>query len=242
MRLRKMTERLLECVILSGKNKNRNALIPRMNLLHDKGGLPFTRLQFPVKLCYAMTIHKAQGQGYDYVGIDFSGTIFTHGLAYVAFSRCPSFENIRVYFGSTPKESYTLKNIVFQDLLQHTNPNNNRPPAPPVPSQPHPPLPEYQQPDPKLLDEPIDNDNDNNDPDHTDDYHTPPPSPKLHNHQHQTPPPRPAFLSNSSPLLSEQHLNLLRDFKQCNLDYEFAISYFRNIFHLHITRNLWDNV
>jgi hypothetical protein len=92
-----------------------------------------------------MTVHKAQGQGYDYVGIDFSGTIFTHGLVYVAISRCTSMNNIRIFFGPTEKDQYLLRNLVFTDLLEYANGNLNAlPTAPPRRQAPH--LPEYDDP------------------------------------------------------------------------------------------------
>jgi hypothetical protein len=77
-------ENILKCTILTGKFFSKEAAVPRMNVPYDKGGIRFTRLQFPVRLCYAMTIHKCQGQTFHRVGIDFTGSIFTHGLHYVA--------------------------------------------------------------------------------------------------------------------------------------------------------------
>ena len=47
-------------------------LIPRFTLSTQEGELPFTltREQFPIKLCFAMTINKSQGQSLKHVGID----------------------------------------------------------------------------------------------------------------------------------------------------------------------------
>lgn len=51
--------------------------------------LPFTirRLQFPLQACFAMTVHKSQGQTLDCVGIYFPRPVWAHGLLYVAMSR-----------------------------------------------------------------------------------------------------------------------------------------------------------
>lgn len=52
-------------------------------------------VQFPVKVAYAMTIHKSQGCTFDKVIIDFGEKgAFAHGQAYVALSRCTNLEGI----------------------------------------------------------------------------------------------------------------------------------------------------
>ena len=52
--------------------------------------------QFPVKLAWAITIHKSQGKTFDKVFIDFGRGTFAHGQAYVALSRCRSFEGMQM--------------------------------------------------------------------------------------------------------------------------------------------------
>jgi len=50
--------------------------------------------QFPVRLAWAVTIHKSQGKTFDKVIIDIGRGSFAHGQVYVALSRCTSFEGI----------------------------------------------------------------------------------------------------------------------------------------------------
>jgi len=53
-----------------------------------------TFTQYPLRLAWAVTIHKAQGKTFDRVVIDFGRGTFAHGQAYVALSRCTTLEGL----------------------------------------------------------------------------------------------------------------------------------------------------
>jgi len=57
-------------------------------------GITVKRQQFPLCLCYGMTIHKSQGLSLDCVVTDLGMTCFQSAMAYVALSRCRRLSNL----------------------------------------------------------------------------------------------------------------------------------------------------
>lgn len=76
-------------------DENNNVVDENKNVIYvyDKK-IVGTFTQFPLKLAWSVTIHKAQGQTYNKVFIDFGKGTFTSGQAYVALSRCRSLEGM----------------------------------------------------------------------------------------------------------------------------------------------------
>ena len=55
----------------------------------------FCQRQFPVNLCFTMTVNKSQGQSVGHVGLNLQNSVFTHGQLYVGISRVTASQNIK---------------------------------------------------------------------------------------------------------------------------------------------------
>ena len=63
---------------MAGKYAGESVFIPRIPLIPNGDDLPveWKRLQFPVRLSYAMTINKSQGQSLKVVGLNLDTPVF----------------------------------------------------------------------------------------------------------------------------------------------------------------------
>lgn len=68
--------------------------------------------QYPLRLAWAVTIHKAQGKTFDKVIIDLGRGAFEHGQTYVALSRCRSLQGIVLKQPLQPRDVMTDPRIV----------------------------------------------------------------------------------------------------------------------------------
>ena len=106
----------LDTLILGGDFHGQRRYIPRILLTHEmQGGWTHYRRQFPVRLCFAMTINKGQGQSLNRVGVDLRSSVFTHGQLYVALSRITDVDKLDVLL---PEQSDSrVENIVYPEVL-----------------------------------------------------------------------------------------------------------------------------
>jgi len=65
---------VIEAIILNGKFRGENILLPRIPIIPTD-----VTIQFPIRLAFAMTINKSQGQTMSVCGLDLSTSCFSHG-------------------------------------------------------------------------------------------------------------------------------------------------------------------
>ncbi|XP_019255007.1 PREDICTED: ATP-dependent DNA helicase PIF1-like [Nicotiana attenuata] len=115
---------VISAKIASGDFKNTHVFIPRIPLMSsqdEKLPVQFKRTQFPVRLCFAMTINKAQGQTLDFVGIYLREPVFSHGQLYVALSRAKASNCVKLLIRPPNPDSdddHSTYNIVYDEIIQ----------------------------------------------------------------------------------------------------------------------------
>ena len=123
LRVARISQRVVECEILGGKYAGNIVMIPRIPLAPSStADLPFEfrRTQFPLRLAFAMTINKAQGQTLNYVGLCLTEPVFTHGQLYVALSRVTNAANLRMIVPDTAEARQgRIKNVVYSEVFNN---------------------------------------------------------------------------------------------------------------------------
>ena len=122
--IQRLQQYCIKATIITGPHKGTEVLIPRIKFVDNnhESGLPqiMYRKQFPIRLCWAMTINKAQGQSLAKAWIYLDNQCFSHSQLYVAFSRAIAPENIKVLTTKVDQEGRKLAtNVVWRELLIH---------------------------------------------------------------------------------------------------------------------------
>ncbi|UYV65486.1 hypothetical protein LAZ67_3004489 [Cordylochernes scorpioides] len=112
--VKRLWPHVVEATILTGCFQNEEVFIPRIPLIHEDkhSSLHFKRLQFPIRVSFAMSINKAQGQSLKMAGIDLEQPSFSHGQLYVAGSRVGSGRNLYVLAPENKTSNFVYSSVL----------------------------------------------------------------------------------------------------------------------------------
>ncbi|KAL0667859.1 hypothetical protein Bca4012_030563 [Brassica carinata] len=112
---------IVEVEIMTGKDVGVWVLIPRIQLTSIDTMYPFTilRPQYPLRLFYAMTIYKSQGQSLNQVALYLPKLVFTNGHLYVALSRVTTPEGLKILDETSDLDGAEgVTNIVYKEMFK----------------------------------------------------------------------------------------------------------------------------
>ena len=104
--------------------RSRLKILAAQDCLYSKFSVQFLRKQFPIKLSFAMTINKAQGQTLNQVAVFLKQPCFSHGQLYVALSRLRRADKLKIFYDENsllPEHRTSIQNIVAFEVLRRAN-------------------------------------------------------------------------------------------------------------------------
>ncbi|XP_021997718.1 uncharacterized protein LOC110894799 [Helianthus annuus] len=120
LQITRLGKRVIKAEILSGSNVGSRTYIPRISMIPSDKKIPFKfqRGQFPITVCFAMTINKSQGQSLSRVGLYLRDPVFSHGQLYVALSRVKTKDGVKVLiFDKDGRPTNKTANVVYKEIF-----------------------------------------------------------------------------------------------------------------------------
>ncbi|XP_022032343.1 uncharacterized protein LOC110933428 [Helianthus annuus] len=120
LQITRLGKRVIEAEILSGGNVGLRTYIPRINMIPSDKKIPFKfqRRQFPITVCFAMTINKSQGQSLSRVGLYLRDPVFSHGQLYVVLSRVKTKDGVKLLiFDKDGRPTNKTTNVVYKEIF-----------------------------------------------------------------------------------------------------------------------------
>jgi len=137
LKVKKMYDNVIICEIMTGAQKGETAAIFRITFVTDEFSLPgkLRRRQFPLKLSYAITVNKSQGQTLSRAGLFLQTPLWSHGQMYVALSRAKSRSSVKIVVEEGPQQgrintnrgatmsanNIFTHNFVYPEILEAVN-------------------------------------------------------------------------------------------------------------------------
>jgi ATP-dependent DNA helicase PIF1 len=114
-----LRKNVISACVVSGPHSGEVVYITRMNLVPSDVNISITfqRRQFPVCLCFAMTINKSQGQTLSNVGLYLPRHVFTHGQLYVAVSRVKTRKGLKILIIDDSGQPSNSTNVVYHEVF-----------------------------------------------------------------------------------------------------------------------------
>ncbi|KAK9049910.1 hypothetical protein SSX86_031120 [Deinandra increscens subsp. villosa] len=115
-------KRVIEAEVISGNNVGFRAFLPRISMSPSDKKIPFKfqRRQFPIALCFGMTVNKSQGQSLSRVGLYLKNPCFSHGQLYVALSRVKSRQGLKLLIlDEDGKVTDETVNVVYKSIFSN---------------------------------------------------------------------------------------------------------------------------